>query len=341
MTEKSIFRPSRQGFYSVQLAADTWKVAEWREYDKATGKAWYIHEGDTPTCVKTPRRLTGVLAFKAASQDEVRKALERELTTEEKMQAAYQSKLRTRDNTLLDCPPPSRQVRVGEEVLAGGLINCKVEGLYDEGRFVVLSHLSRSSRDNKDAPLVREFTCMAWTEVIKKRDAWAQPLAREPAMFGGYSNADVSSLMFMYSNGLNHNAEYQRGYAWTEADQQRYLESAFQGRELGRFIFVRKGYPQLDEVLDGKQRLNCLWQFYTSRIGYQGVFWHELHPADRLKFSNRSVQWATLPGNRYSRADLLRIFLEVNATGVPQSEEHLDKVRALLAEEETRSPSAA
>lgn len=36
-----------------------------------------------------------------------------------------------------------------------------------------------------------------------------------------------------------------------------------------------------------------------------------------------------------SRAELLEMFLEMNEAGVPQSEEHLNMVRELLAKEKT------
>ena len=345
MTQTSSYQPpARQGFYLAQLENGSWQVAEWRQYDKKVGKAWYLHVGETPTSEKKPQQLAYVRDYKPATQAQVNAALKRELTLQEKVQATYDAKLRSGDDTPLDPPPPARELNIGDKVLVGARVDCQVEGLFDDGRFVVVSSVSRPRREAlaaKQTATARDFMCTAWTDVLKKRDDWAAPVARDPVMFGGYSNSDVSSLLFMCGNGLNHNAEYQRGYAWTEEDQQRYLESVFQGRELGRFIFVRKKYPFIDEVLDGKQRLNCLWQFYTSRIAYQGVYWHELHPSDRIKFESRSVQWATLPGERYTRADLLRIFLEVNATGVPQSEEHLEKVRALLAEEERNPASPA
>lgn len=343
MTQTTSYQPpARQGFYLAQLENGSWQVAEWRQYDKKVGKAWYIHVGETPTSEKKPQQLAYVRSYKPATKEQVNAALKRELTLQETVQAAYDAKLRARDDDPLDPPPDSRQLEIGDKVIIGALEDCKVEGLFDEGRFVVVSSRSRPSRNappSESTLPAREFMCTAWTEVLKKRDDWASPLARDPVMFGGYSNSEVRSLLFMCGKGLNYNAEYQRGYAWTEEDQQRYLASVFEGRELGRFIFVRKKYPHIDEVLDGKQRLNCLWQFYTSRIAYQGVYWHELHPADRMKFGARSVQWATLPGERYTRADLLRIFLEVNATGVPQTEEHLEKVRALLAEEERNTAS--
>ncbi len=53
------------------------------------------------------------------------------------------------------------------------------------------------------------------------------------------------------------------------------------------------------------------------------------------------VQIARVDEDRYTRADLLRIFLEVNAGGVPQSDEHLNHVRELLAAEEANEAKTA
>lgn len=136
--------------------------------------------------------------------------------------------------------------------------------------------------------------------------------------------------------GLDSAPDFQRDYVWTPDDQQRYLDSLMAGRDLGRFIIVNRPYPNRDQVLDGKQRLNCLMMFLRSEISWRGLHWHEMTPGDRSRLENRVVQIAKVDEGRYSKADLLRIFLEVNAGGVPQSDEHLARVREMLAQEESQ-----
>jgi hypothetical protein len=180
-----------------------------------------------------------------------------------------------------------------------------------------------------------------WTDVCPKAENRKDYVVSEPLMYDGYRNGSVSSLMSRYLRGLEDNPDYQRGYVWTMQDKARLLESLFMGREIGRFAFVTHKYPKLDEVLDGKQRLNCLFEFYTSQISYQGIYWHQLSPRDRDRIESRSIQWVDLPGERYKKSDLLRIFLEVNAAGVPQTPEHLAKVEALYKAQLAMEAAAA
>jgi hypothetical protein len=95
------------------------------------------------------------------------------------------------------------------------------------------------------------------------------------------------------------------------------------------------------EILDGKQRIQTLKDFTQSRFPYRPenddpVYWHQLNRRDRSFFERRTIQFSELDGENLSRTDLLEIFLDVNAGGVPQSEEHLTKVRQMLKEEKAK-----
>lgn len=330
--------PPRQGFYKVETVAGRVLIAEWREHDKKVGKAWYEHLGETPTAEKVPTPLSGVQGYRSASKQEVHSALCRELTVHEKIQDTYKSykhRAGAYPSQCTDSPPQNRRLSIGDAVRLGALEDCKVVGLFDEDQVVVVSH--RGRKHSKETVDGIAYTATSWTEITKVCDESQESIAREPSMPEAYLASTVDSLLALCAKGLVDSPDYQRGYVWTDEDKQRYLDSWFKGRELGRFIFVRYDYPRGDEVLDGKQRLNCLWQFFTSQIAYQGRYWYELSQRDRNTLEGRRLQWAVLPATRYSRADLLRIFLEVNAAGVPQTEEHLAKVRAMLAEEEVQA----
>lgn len=152
-----------------------------------------------------------------------------------------------------------------------------------------------------------------------------------------FIQSDLSSLLATaLSRGVIDNPDYQRGYVWTLEDKQRLIESVMAERNIGSLLFVQYGYEKFGgklEVLDGKQRLNALVEFYTGRYTYRGKFYHQLSRIDRTRFEHLRVAYAYLDGERMSRAELLEMFLEMNVAGVPQTDEHLDKVRALLATE--------
>ena len=333
--------PKRQGFYETKTIEGEAHIAEWREYDKNQGKTWWLHVSDDPTVAKKPVLLTGVVLWRQADKAAIDAALYRELTQDEQIDKAVKSYLV--HSSLYEMrpvsPPANRLLKIGDPVELGALRECRVIALRDDGRVVVLTYRDIRSNYGKELDAGTAYRATHWTDVTPTSMNQATHLVREPVMYNGFRTSTLDSLFSRYLKGLDDNPAYQRGYAWSFEDKQRLLESLFAGREIGRFMFVANPYPGRDEIFDGKQRLTCLWEFFTSQIAFGDVYWHELSPRDRDRIEGRVIQWADLPGERYSRADLLKIFLEVNCAGVPQTEEHLQLVRDQLALELAGSAS--
>ncbi len=329
--------PARQGFYWARTSEDGEPfVAEWREYDKKTGKRWYRHVGETPTDEKKPVLLTEVvIAYATASREDIERSLARELTLEERWDAACAEHLRHRNlYPNFDMPVPARRlVKPGDRIEYGALRDCRVVQVRDEGRLVVFSYHNLKSNYGRELDLGTAYMATDWYSVVKLPDEPVKVArVREPRIFDSFRTSQLSSLFHKVLNGIDDNPDYQRGYVWTYEDKQRLLESLFEGRDIGRFIFVKRPYPRRDELLDGKQRMSTLMAFYLGELDYKGLYWDELSARDRDRIESRSVQYAELDGESFTPADVLDIFLEVNAAGVPQSEEHLASVRAKLAE---------
>lgn len=341
--------PTRQGFYEVVMADDAAVnpggklIAEWREYKKAQGKVWWYHTSVDPTVAKAPVLLKGVAGWRAADKAAIEKALERELTVAEKVGKSYKSYASDRSlyPPMLFPVPENRRLQVGDEVQIGNLDNVFVLALHDDGEAVTVRH-DHISRRHEPSPPGQATGTWHWTDVLKVGDSGTTRFADSSVMDRvNYSNSSIDSVIsHMLKCGVHDNPDYQRGYVWTEEDKRLYLDSLFEGRELGRFIFVRYDYPRGDELFDGKQRLSTLLALVQSRLPYKGIYWHELSQRDRNVVEGRSVQFAQLNGNQVTRLDLLKIFLAVNAAGVPQTEEHLNHVRGLIAEEEAKMAAA-
>lgn len=333
--EKSIWtsvqdkNPTQPGLYQVQVkngAELVERLGRWNQEPRARAPRWYGS--------KSSQELKDVQAWREATAQEL---------MAHQIEVAYEGYL----GTLLypdypHSPPPSRLVQVGDKLEVGNLRNPVVVAVKDEGRVVVFTYLSspgRLSRDNKETV---ECIAMPWYRVLPTKAVRAEvDLSRPPVFQGSYSNTSLQSLVAQVFQGLEDAPDFQRGYVWTDEDQQRYLDTLMHGRDLGRFILVERKYPLQTLVLDGKQRLNCLRLFYTSELAWRGVYWHELSRKDRIQATERLVQVATLKEDSYTRAELLRVFLEVNAGGVPQSPEHLAHVQALLEQEEAQQKDQA
>jgi Protein of unknown function DUF262 len=243
-----------------------------------------------------------------------------------------------RDMKFTDRPiaMPTWRVEIGQPVRAGGLIEPIVEELHDDGRLVVVWHMVEDKSDRQHPKLVGpKYTAIWWYKVFPRLDAHmgGQQLAKRNAWNHKFTTQISSIAHDALLESYRDNPDYQRGYVWMPDDNLRFIEAALQGRELGTFIFVKFAYPDTyTEVLDGKQRLNCLKDFMQGRFPYQGRLYYELSNLDRAIFESQTVTYVDLDGARMSRSELLAIFLEVNAAGVPQSEEHLDTVRRLYQE---------
>lgn len=108
------------------------------------------------------------------------------------------------------------------------------------------------------------------------------------------------------------------------------MESVFSNIDIGKFIFRETKGSQLYEIVDGKQRLTTLKDFYENRFSYQGYRYCDLSGADKNVFLSHRLQFADI---QCSRKEILKIFLMVNTTGRPMEKEQIEKIKKMLAKE--------
>lgn len=88
------------------------------------------------------------------------------------------------------------------------------------------------------------------------------------------------------------------------------------------------------EVLDGKQRIKALIDFYNNEFDVEGLYYKDLHYRDQLFFEQLNVVYTRIM-NREGRKDLkletkIQLFLEINMLGTRMSDEDLKKAQSLL-----------
>ena len=135
--------------------------------------------------------------------------------------------------------------------------------------------------------------------------------------------------------GLDLNPDYQRAHVWTEEQKRAYVEYILKGGDVARTVIVNapKWEPHGYEgatLVDGKQRLSAILDFMENRLPIFGgnrycdfTGW--------IRTVNARVQWSVviLP----TRAELLQLYLNINAGGTPHAPEEINRVRELLAKE--------
>lgn len=142
---------------------------------------------------------------------------------------------------------------------------------------------------------------------------------------------------------------YQRDYCWTLEDEQNFIESMYNHLNLGTVVFRKRSWKWLEketatrgdnkdnsdlgfyDIVDGKQRLHTLKRFLTDQFqDKHGNYYSDLSEYAQRKFEDCGAMTVLEIEERASEEDVLRIFMNVNYTGRPMSQEHLDYVRTLF-----------
>lgn len=235
---------------------------------------------------------------------------------------------------------PTRQYEIGVYVQYGGweksvIIDKFENGLYYEVRSEGEWHDYR----RKEAKCV-QCTFVPWAKLLPLRKGDSNFTTNEDIRLS-YSNSTIEALLNKHLlSGVDFEPEYQRDFVWTDADRQALLDSVFMGADIGRFVFRVKDDDEIDleqeiyyEIVDGKQRMLTLLDFYTGRYTYRGVHYHELSPRDRRRFDDASVSIADV--RHLDKAGTLRLFLMLNRGGWPVSDDVIQNARKTLEQLET------
>lgn len=164
----------------------------------------------------------------------------------------------------------------------------------------------------------------------------------DPYAIEGVIVSEVNWNPFIYSNDRK-KEYYQRPLVWTENDKQLLIESIYQNIDCGKILVRKRGFEELkkmqsegetelsfNDIVDGKQRLNAIKCFMKGEFkDLQGNYYSDLSSYSQYKFTNHQLlSYAEMPENTKDE-DVIKQFLKLNFTGVPQSKEHIDFVKSL------------
>lgn len=249
---------------------------------------------------------------------------------EKKVQTPEEWRRNTISNAMasLDCIPADvplhRRFNIGDKVRVGALENAVVEEVLEGG----LIYLIRHGVNKNNA---KEITAFPWMRV--------KPLTPEKTDFAdsfdlrvSYSNTCMEGLLGkVYHFGVDFNPSFQRGLVWTQNQKEALIQTIFDMGSIGTFAFNRLPYESkgpLFEIIDGKQRLSALCEYYEDRWPFKGVYYSELSEHDTVTFKMASVLEVTL--QEATEETKLRLFLRINRAGTPVDVEHIRKVEEML-----------
>jgi uncharacterized protein with ParB-like and HNH nuclease domain len=180
-----------------------------------------------------------------------------------------------------------------------------------------------------------DFRSYKSPEQIKK----IERLEQDDDIRFSYSQRDLSSLISMYLGkyGIDLNPEYQRGNVWKPYQKVDLIDSIFNNIDIGKFAVIKRPWgpdsskpmtPKLYEMLDGKQRLTAIIEFYLGLFTYKGKTYDQLGPLDQQHFKYYRISEAeTEP---LTDEQKYRYFLKLNTTGTPVDPDHMKKVEGML-----------
>lgn len=255
------------------------------------------------------------------------------------LEERFNTKLKNMMKDVIWYPEPTRTFEVGEEVIYGNHKHVTILQSFEGGKFY---HVDLISVDNNyGRPFdVKSTQLVFWINLFKK-DSWT----REGDVFTAddrlnitYYNSSIESLLFQSYQGLNFDPDYQRELVWDIEDKISLIDSIFNNIDIGKFSFIvinhtKEGFDYnkdyFYEILDGKQRLSTIREFYEDRLVYRGRKYSELNIHDRFHFDQYPISRGEVKEPK-DRNDIYRYFLKLNTGGKPMPQEQIEKVKSLI-----------
>lgn len=250
----------------------------------------------------------------ASSEKELQEKLDREL-------------IRLREDYYY-IPKPSHILNIGDEVIVGNLQDCVIEEVLDDGKIYKIDYTKVDNNYGRPIITKHQKGYFSWLSVRKKSNK-SESFIKNRDLRINYSQQSIDSLLHkVYYFGVDFEPDYQREYVWNEEDKVALIDSIFNHVEIGKFVFIDRGALNPYEILDGKQRLRTLCDYYEDRFKYNGCYYSDLCKDDQYHFRDYPVSVAELPS--LTKEQTLRYFLMLNTTGKQMSKEQLNKVRRML-----------
>lgn len=230
-------------------------------------------------------------------------------------------------------PKPTYFYKIGEEVEIGNLQDCIIKDVLENGKIYLINYTNIINNYGNPIKSPNSLQYVSWLTISKKDNDTT--LSKKDDLSISFHQGRISSLLTkVYSMGVDFEPEYQRGYVWELEDKIALIDSIFNNVEIGKFAFIvlsseewiRRNLQY--EILDGKQRLSTLCEFYEGKFEYKGYKFHELSHKDRYHFTNYSVSIAELEDA--TEKQIIEYFIKLNSHGKVMDKEHLEKVKQLI-----------
>lgn len=246
-----------------------------------------------------------------------------------------QRKLSELEDKLKHTSDPTYLFRTGDAVRVGSLQDAVVAEVLHDGKIYLIDYTYIDKNFGKPIRHEHVTNYFIWMDVRKMRDEIPETIINNTDMNVRFAYRMLSELMNrVYNFGVNFDPDYQRDYVWELEDKVQLIESVYNNVDIGKFAliqydtrtWVRTGLGY--EIVDGKQRLLALKEFYEDRFAWRGKKFSDLTSREQNHFMNYPVIFAEVKD--MTREQVLRYFIMLNTSGKIMDENHLDRVREEL-----------
>lgn len=227
---------------------------------------------------------------------------------------------------------PERTFKLNERVLFGAHNEVYVRNISDDKITYKIECVGVVRR--KYSPPHNEFYDVKWYELFKYNSLINKTdFTILDDVFINYNNSTISSLLhFVFSDhvGVNFNIDYQRDYVWKLPDKRDLINSIFNNIDIGRFLFSENHYTsnELYTIIDGKQRLSTLCEFYCDKFTYNNKKFSQLSPNDKNTITEHPITYGVLRDASYETQ--LKTFIKLNTTGKTMDKKYINHAIELL-----------
>lgn len=262
------------------------------------------------------------------------KKKEVELTEEQKLELERQRCIDSLKTEHFFLNEPTYAFNIGDEVRYGGMKKSIVDGIFEDGKMYLLKCVQTNT--NYGHPYdSTTYRMTPWTN-IRPMTFGDTNFTKNDEVRLYFNNCTIESLLSRYYHfGVDMDPDYQRGYVWNMEDKLLLIDSIFANIDIGKFVFVRVNDTKWHEtgisyeILDGKQRLSAIVEYYENRFPYNGKYYNELSAKDRRTFNEKSISMADL--DSATQKTVYQCFLMLNRGGRQMDKAHLNHVAELLA----------
>jgi hypothetical protein len=246
-----------------------------------------------------------------------------------------QRQLNELEERLKHATEPTYAFKPGDKVRVGNLQDSVVEDVLHDGKIYLIDFTNVETNYGKPVRSENQKKYVSWVQVRKHQEEPRESIIHNADLNLRFSYRMLSELLNkVYHFGVKFDPDYQRGYEWDMEDKILLIDSIFNNIDIGKFALVQydaKTWVKSGngfEILDGKQRLHTLLDFYEDRFEWRGRTFSDLSSRDQNHFTGYPVLFAEL--KELSREKILRYFLQLNTFGKVMGQDHLTKVKEML-----------